>query len=221
MLPRLHGDADPAGEDLALLLAENWYPNLTHIDQITDKEEKMRWLLVTGALLRGQEAVTRYVEQFSKIFQPAVDAQVNDTIRKGAAEEQEREERKAREIAMHLAELARLAQQEDLDGKRWAMEEKERGRKLELDEEERKTKLRLEKKEREDDLKHKNRRQSIGLVMAIITFCCAFAAFIIGLASSENLVVGGSMITGITALITVVKLLNSNPQIRPPAPPDT
>jgi hypothetical protein len=187
MLPRVRGgvEIDPDGQDLALMLAENWYPSLSHIDQIRNKQERLQWLLITGALLRGQEALKRYIEQFSQIFKPAVDAQVNDTISQGAAEERERRLRRVREIEVQQAELARIAQQEGLDQEEWQ----------------------LKKKEREAALRRSNQRQDVGLVMAIITFCCALIAFFIGLASGDSWIIGGSLVAGLTALVTVAKLV--------------
>lgn len=102
MLPRLHGvEIEGSNEELVLLLAEQFYPELIHLDQIENKQEKRNWTVLAVQILRGQEAAVRHAaETFSKVFQPGVNAQVADTLRKGAAEEREREERKA-----HLQEL--------------------------------------------------------------------------------------------------------------------
>jgi hypothetical protein len=219
MLPRLHGvEVDESDEELALLLAEQFYPDLTHIDQIQDKQEKRNWTVLTVQILRGQEAVIRYAaETFGKVFQPSVDAQVADTLRKGAAEELEREERKAREIEIQKASLFRIAQEECLDIERWELEKKEREKKLELEENERITKLRLEEEERKTALTNRDRREKLVIGMALVTFVCALAAFIVGLVSKEPWIIGGSGITGVAALATFVKLLSD--EIKTPPTP--
>jgi hypothetical protein len=111
MLPRLHGvDINESDEELALLLAEQFYPDLTNIDQIEDPHEKRGWITLAVQILRGQETVARHsAEAFSKVFQPLVDAQVADTVRKAAAEEREREERRAHLQALYEAAIEREA----------------------------------------------------------------------------------------------------------------
>lgn len=115
MLPRLRGvEIKEEDEELALLLADQFYPELTHLDQIEDPQEKRGWITLAVQILRGQEAVIRHAAAtFGEVFKPGVEAQVADTLRKSAAEEQEREERRDREIEKHKAELFRISQKED------------------------------------------------------------------------------------------------------------
>jgi hypothetical protein len=115
MLPRLRGvEIKEADEELALLLADQFYPELTHLDQIEDPQEKRGWITLAVQILRGQEAVIRHAAAtFGEVFKPGVDAQVADTLRKSAAEEREREERREREIEKHKAELFQISQRED------------------------------------------------------------------------------------------------------------
>jgi hypothetical protein len=113
MLPRLRGvEIKEADEELALLLADQFYPELTHLDQIEDPQEKRGWITLAVQILRGQEAVIRHAAAtFGEVFKPGVEAQVADTLRKSAAEEREREERRQREIEKHKAELFRISEQ--------------------------------------------------------------------------------------------------------------
>lgn len=229
ILPRLPGvEIKEEDRDLALDLAEYAFPGVTHIDQLT-KDQKSWWILVAGRVLRGNEAIVRYVEAFSKVFRPSVDAQVKDILRRqeldfadkarrATAEETERRNREVREREMHKANLRRLAQQGKEDKERWRQEKKERDKSLELEGQERETRLQLEAEERRSKMRNSSRREHLAMGMAAITFACAVAAFIVGLANGEGWVIGGSGITGVAALLTIVKLLLSENRLPPPSP---
>jgi hypothetical protein len=225
MLPRLHGvEFKPEDEELLLLLAEQFYPDLTHIDQIENWQEKRGWLILCTQILKGQEATIRYAaETFSKVFQPGVDAQVADSLRKGAAEELERQERKAREIEIFKANLILLAQKGVLTREEWDLEKTERLTRLILETEAKQQELaakRQEAEEKEIWARHRERREKMVMGFATIIFACAFVAFIIGLLSQEPWIIGTSGATGIGALVAAVTLLsNENNPPPPPAPP--
>jgi hypothetical protein len=219
MLPRLRGvEIKPADEELVLLLAEQFYPRLTHLDQIENPQERRGWTILAVQILLGQETIMRYVEKFSAIFKPSVDAQVDETVRRSAAEEQERAERKEREIERHKAELFRIAEEESLDGERWEMEKKEREKKLELEvkerekrleleEEERTAHLRLETEEREAAHKNRVRREQLAYWMAAVAFACAAVALVVGIVRGEPVIIGSSSAIAIGALVALVSLM--------------
>lgn len=218
MLPRLHGvEFKLEDEELLLLLAEQFYPDLTHIDQIENWQERRGWLILCTQILKGQEATIRYAaETFSKVFQPSVDAQVADTLRKGAAEELERQERRAREIEIFKANLILLAQKGVLSREEWELEKTERITRLILEAQAKQQ----ETEEKRTRTQNRNLREKMVMGMATIIFVCAFVAFIVGLVSGEPWIIGTSGITGIGALVAAVKLLsNENNPPPPPAPP--
>lgn len=227
MLPRLPGvEIKQEDEELVLLLAEQFYPELTHLDQIEDPQEKRGWITLAVQILRGQEAVIRQAAQtFSEVFQPGVEAEVAQTLRKTAAEEEERAERRAREVALHKKELFRIARQESVDDERWELEKKEREKKLELEErkldleeKEREKKLELEEEERTTHLRleeeervaaHENRvgREKLAYRMAAIAFTCAVVALVVGIVRGEAMIIGSSSAIAIGALVALVSLM--------------
>jgi hypothetical protein len=240
LLPRLPGVAiKEEDRDLALVLAEYLFPGVEHIDQLND-EQKPWWILVSGRLLSGDKAIARYVEAFSKVFLPSVDAQIGDTMkrqefdfadkgRRAAAEEVERRNREERAMEEHKARLARIAQegveeekrekQKRADGaKRAKLDEAERIKHLELEEEERKIEMALTREERKTRLKNRDRRENLAMAMAAVTFLGALVVFLIGLLRGEGWVIGGSGLTGAIALISMfVQMLLSEPKASPPS----
>jgi hypothetical protein len=222
MLPRLHGvKIKPQDEELALILVEQFYPDLVHIDEIEDAREKRGWITLSTQILMGQEAAIRYAaETFSKVFEPSVEAQVADTLRKGAAEELERQERRAREIEIFKGNLLLLAQQGSLEQKRWDLEETERIARLILEAEAKQLEAAAKRQESEEKkiwARNRERREKMIMVMATIIFVCAFVSFIVGLMSQEPWIIGASGATGIGALVAAVKLLSNENNPPPPA----
>jgi len=227
--------------EMALVLAENLFPGVEHIDQLND-EQKPWWILVSGRVLSGDKAIARYVEAFSKVFLPSVDAQISDTFkrqefdfadkgRRAAAEEVERRNREARAREEHKVKLARIAQegieeekrlkQERANGaKRLKLEEAERTEHLGLEAEERKIEMTLSREERRTRLKNRDRRENLAMAMAAVTFLGALVVFLIGLLRGQGWVIGGSGVTGAIALISMfVQMLLSEPKPPPTASP--
>lgn len=222
MLPRLHGiEIKPQDEELALLLAEQFYPELIHLDQIEDGREKRGWITLSTQILMGQEAAIRYAaETFGKVFEPSVEAQAADTLRRGAAEELERQERKAREIEIFKGKLLLLAQQGSLEQKRWNLEETERIARLILEAEAKQQEVEAKRQEAEEKKTWaglREHRERMIMAMATIIFACAFVAFIVGMVSHEPWIIGTSGATGIGALVAAAKLLSNRNNPPPPA----
>jgi hypothetical protein len=228
LLPRLPGvEVQEEDRELALVLAEHLFPGLDHIDQLSD-EQKTWWILVSGRVLRGDKAIARYVEAFSKVFLPSVDTQIDDTLkrqefdfadkgRRAAAEEVERRQREAQAGEEHKAKLARLAREGELEeverSKRLQLEEEERKVELALAAEERKVETALSAEERRTKLKNRDRREKLAMTMAGATFLGAAIVFFIGLMSGEGWVIGGSGVTGALALISmIVQMLLAEPK---------
>ena len=208
MLPRLGPDVEvrEGDRELALDLAENLFPGITHIDQL-DKEWKSWWILVSGRVLRGDKGITRFVEAFSEVFRPGVEAQMDDILkrremdladqgRRAAAEELERKGRDGREEALNQATLAEKTQVTEERRERWAQERKERDKHLELEERERKTKL-----------QNSSWKERLAMGMAVIAFAVALVALYVGLESGREYVAGGSGLAGLAALAAIIRLL--------------
>jgi hypothetical protein len=208
MLPRLGSDVEVREEDreLALDLAENLFPGAVHIDQL-DKESKPWWILVSSKVLRGDKGMTRFVEAFSRVFRPGVEAQVDDILkrqevdfadqgRRAEAEELERKARDGREEALSQANLAEKAQAMEERKERWAQERKERDKHLELEEQERTTKL-----------KNGSLKERLAMGMAVVAFAVALVVLYVGLESGQKYVAGGSGLAGLAALAAIIRLL--------------
>jgi hypothetical protein len=224
MLPRFHGvEFDPENEETCLLIAGQFYPSYTHIDEIEDAKEKRGWIILCTQILQGQETAIRFAaETFSKVFQPGVEAQVADTTRKAAAEELEREEQKAREIQLFKGKLLLLAEQGASERKRSNLAGTESLTRLFLE-----VALKTQElDERRTKARHQSFREKLVIGMATIIFLAALAAFIKGWSSGEPWVIGTSGVTGVAALVAAVQLLSNENKSPPPSggeapPPST
>jgi hypothetical protein len=206
--------------DLALDLAENLFPGITHIDQL-DKEWKSWWIILAGRVLRGNRGATGFAAEFSEVFRPGVEAQVDDILRRqeadladqerrAAAEELERKGREGHQEALNRANLAEKTQITEERRERWIQERKERDQQLELEGLERKTKL-----------QNGSLKERLATGMAVVAFAVALVVLGIGIESShQEYVAGGSGFAGLAtlALIRLLFLENSHPPASPPPP---
>ncbi|MDQ3724295.1 MAG: hypothetical protein M3335_00145 [Actinomycetota bacterium] len=205
ILPRLHGvEVKEEDRELALELAEHIFPDVTHIDEL-GKQEKAWWILIAGKLLRGDD---RYIEAFSRVFQPSVEANVDDVLKRQEFDFNQKRRRAAME------EVERL-NREERENKKLEVELKREAQRGEED----KDRHKQDMAEREGRWKNTQLKEWLAMGMAAITFLCAVAGFLVGLFSGDLLVVGGSSGACVAALVTLVKLLLPHHDQPPPQEP--
>jgi hypothetical protein len=200
MLPRNQAAEHATLEDkeFVLNLAEGLHSGKTHIDQIESAEEKRWWIMVSTGLLLGDDRVSEWVEQFAKVWLPAVEAQADDVLkrqldfenkrrtlfyegleqlhRKQLKEEKQEEKRRKNNVDLSLVE------------KRWDLEEAER-------------RNALTHRDTRENLRE--RREKVFLVMTVIGALLAAGICTFGVIGGEGYVAGGSgsMALGILASI--------------------
>jgi hypothetical protein len=205
ILPRLHGvEVREEDRDLALELAEHIFPDVTHIDQLS-KQEKAWWILIAGKLLRGDD---HYIEAFSRVFQPSVDAHVDDVLKRQEFDFDEKRRRAAMEEVERLNREAREEKKLEVHLKR----EVQRG-------EEDRDRHEQEMVERKGRWSNTQLKERLAMGMTTVTFICALAVFILGLFSGDGWVIGSSGGVGVVALVTLVKLLLPDDTPPPVSPP--
>ena len=217
MLPRLPPTVDVKEEnrELVMDIAENLFPGVYAISDLK-KGEREKWIILSCDILRekNKAELTASIEAIAKVLDPAVQAEIEDTLlkrnfffeqeeKRSENEGEEREQRKKRELETHQENLEdqRQARSERTD--RWQHKKAERKRKLELNE-----RLQtLTEEERRTKMKNSSRRENLFTGMAAVTFLCAAVGFAVGLLNGAEWVAGGSGATGLIALVAIVKLL--------------
>lgn len=234
LLPHVKVEVTEERRELVLDIAENLFPGKYSISDLKPMERE-RWVVLACNVLRGDPDVSQQVAALAEVLGPGVQAQIEDLLvrreadlalqeKNAAAGERERRRRERREEETHKANLKQRAREETECEERWKQELEGQDKHLQLEIEERTTELRLGQK-REAKLKNSNRREVLAMGMAAITFACALVAFVVGVAKGEGWIIGGSGITGVAALLAIVRLLlseqNRSPSQELPATENT
>ena len=180
MLPRgvAKKEAPEENRRFVMDLAEALYPDVEHIDQLSDADKKS-WIHTADLFLRD-DLVDRLFSKFGKELAPAVEAEVDDILKRQefdfangrdriAAEIQERAEKKQQREERHEdirqgRVLALLIARE-----RWE----------------------VEKDERLTSLRNRSRRENMALAVAVAASLMVGAICIVALAEHRTFVVGG------------------------------
>lgn len=181
MLPRgrAREEAGEADREFVADLAESFYPDVEHIDQL-NKDQLQFWIPFATSVLRGDQ-MDRLVAKFGDALAPGVDAQIDDILKRQqfdfANERQRivfdgleriqkkrrRDQRREEERQKHLQEISIAADQ-------WE----------------------VEKKERLSHLGIRAWRERIVLGMAIVGFLLVVATCVLGLLSHQTYLASGS-----------------------------
>lgn len=216
MLPHLPPTVQVKKEnrELVLDIAENIFPGAYAISDLK-KGEREKWIILSCDILRENKAdISASIEAIAKVLDPAVQAEIEDTLlkrnfffeqeeKRSEIEGEERQERREREKATHAENLLDQAQARRLVDERWDLEKKERNKRLAM-----------------EVNKHKNSslRERIGIGMAVIGFLVAFVLLCIGLKSGQGYVAGSSGAVAVTILGVVLRLLFLEQKQSPPPP---
>jgi hypothetical protein len=220
MLPRLPNTIRVKEEnrELVLDIAENLFPGAYAISDLK-KGEREKWIMLSCDILRENKAeISASIEAIAKVLDPAVQAEIEDTLlkrnfffeqeeKRSEIEEEERDERKEREKATHTENLLDLAQARRLGDERWALEKTTQEKHLGMEEDERRTRL-----------KNTSWRERIGMAMAVIGFLAALALLALGVTSGDGYVAGSSGAVAAAILSVILRLLFLE-QKQPPSPP--
>ncbi|MDX6635897.1 MAG: hypothetical protein QOF06_2100 [Solirubrobacterales bacterium] len=220
MLPRLPNTVRVKEEnrELVLDIAENLFPGTYAISDLK-KGEREKWIILSCDILRENKAeLSASIEAIAKVLDPAVQAEIEDTLlkrnfffeqeeKRSEIEEEERDDRKEREKVTHTENLLDRAQARRLADERWALEKRTQEKQLDMEESERRTRL-----------KNTSWRERIGMAMAVIGFSAALALLAIGVMSGDGYVAGSSGAVAATILGVILRLLFLE-QRQPPSPP--